>query len=42
MRPITIWLLLSLLVVSCSKVDNAGPNPLPGKPSSLSCTCRIR
>jgi hypothetical protein len=28
MRPITIWLLLSLLVVSCSKVDNAGPNPI--------------
>ena len=31
MRPFTIWLLLSLLVVSCSKVDNTGRVPVPGE-----------
>ena len=30
MSPITIWLLLSLLVVSCSKVDNTERTPVPG------------
>ena len=30
MRPFTIWLFLSFLVVSCSKVDNTDRDPVPG------------